>query len=636
MSEGHQLRRPVFIVILALSVVTSLVLGPAWGQSTPEGARLGDVGDGSRAGALHHIRLYTEDGFPILPGVNSEKPFSTFVTCGQCHYYEHVEKGWHFNPVVDSNDLRTGEPWIYWDCATATQIPLSMRAWPGAFDPHDIGLTDWWFTRVFGRHMAGGGPGVQNPDEDPNPEDRWAASGDLQVNCLSCHDGETLHDQAVYAREVAKENYRWAATATSAFATVDGEASKLPDFWEKGDPSEDVPQVTYDETRFFAENKVYMDLRKDVPNKRCNFCHSTKVIGEGHHGGPLDVHMAAGMKCVDCHRHGLDHQMSRGYETEAADTNNPSVAGLSCEGCHLGEEGGHKPTAGNLAAPVPLHKGIPVIHFEKMSCTSCHSGPWPENDTYRAKTSRAHALGTYGANRSDETLPHIQMPVFAPGHDGKLAPHKLMWPAYWGQRIVAKDAQEAEVEKVTPLAIDLVKDVVSAQLKNQYTLEDASWPKLTEQDIQTVLKAMVTQVDPNAQPVYVSGGKLYSLTGGIVNATEHEAGKPYLWPIAHEVRPAAQSLGVRKCQDCHDTKAPILFGEVAVDGPLADPNASVNMIEFAQLDPGFSKLFAQTFVFRPMLKVVALIACAAIGLVILWVVLRVLDALIRGSLPGKK
>jgi len=627
MSEGHRLRRPAFFVMLVLTVVTTILIGPTSGQSSPAGARLGDVSDGSRAGAVHHIGLYTEDGFPILPGVNSEKPFSTFVTCGQCHLYETIQMGSHFNPVADSNDTRPGEPWIYWDCATATQIPLSLRAWPGTFDPNDIGLTDWWFTRTFGRHMPGGGPGVQNPDDAPDPDDRWAASGDLQVNCLSCHDGEGFHDQAAYAQQVAKHNFRWAATATSSFAIVDGAAKSLPAFWEKGDPSEDVPQVQYDETRFFADNKVYMDLRKDVPNKRCAFCHSTKVIGEGHHSSPVDVHMAAGMKCVDCHRHGLDHQISRGYETEAVDTNDVSVATLSCRGCHLGEDNAHKPTAGGLTAPVPLHIGIPTIHFKTMSCTSCHSGPWPEAEVYQAKLSRAHALGTYGANRSDESLPHIQMPVFAPGHDGKLTPHKMVWPAYWGR---------LNQEKVSPLAIDLVKEVVAAALKNQYNLENASWPSLTEQDIETVLKALVMQIDPNDQPVYVSGGKLYSLAAGSLSAADHEAGNPYLWPLGHAVRPAAQSLGVRKCQDCHSTEAGILFGQVAVDGPLADPNASVSMIEFAQLDPGFNKLFAKTFVFRPMLKILAIIACAAIGMVILWLVLRVLDALIRGSSTEKE
>ena len=187
-----------------------------------------------------------------------------------------------------------------------------------------------------------------------------------------------------------------------------------------------------------------------------------------------------------------------------------------------------------------------------------------------------------------------------------------------------------------PLPINKVKDVFRTQIKNQYDLENASWPSLTEQDIQTVLKALGAQIDPNDQPVYVSGGKLYSLAADGLSSADHEAGKPYLWPIAHTVRPAAQSLGVRECQDCHDTEAGILFGQVAVDGPLADPNASVSMIEFAELDPGFNKLFAKTFVFRPMLKILSLIACAAIGMVILWLVLRVLDALIRGSSKEKE
>ncbi len=44
--------------------------------------------------------------------------------------------------------------------------------------------------------------------------------------------------------------------------------------------------------------------------------------------------------------------------------------------------------------------------------------------------------------------------------------------------------------------------------------------------------------------------------------------EPYLWPIAHDVRPAAQSLGVRRCEDCHSTGSPFFFGKVLVDSPV--------------------------------------------------------------------
>jgi hypothetical protein len=107
-----------------------------------------------------------------------------------------------------------------------------------------------------------------------------------------------------------------------------------------------------------------------------------------------DVHLTAGLKCVDCHRNGLQHNIVRGYDREAAVSGNEMAAATSCRGCHLGDENGRRPEGGRLGAPVPEHKGIPTIHFDKLTCTACHSGPWPGDKTLLAKTSRAHRLGT--------------------------------------------------------------------------------------------------------------------------------------------------------------------------------------------------------------------------------------------------
>jgi hypothetical protein len=41
-----------------------------------------------------------------------------------------------------------------------------------------------------------------------------------------------------------------------------------------------------------------------------------------------------------------------------------------------------------------------------------------------------------------------------------------------------------------------------------------------------------------------------------------------MWPIAHNVRPAAQSLGARACEDCHSPEAPFFKGLVCVDSPV--------------------------------------------------------------------
>ena len=106
---------------------------------------------------------------------------------------------------------------------------------------------------------------------------------------------------------------------------------------------------------------------------------------------------------------------------------------------------------------------------------------------------------------------------------------------------------------------------------------------------------------------------------------------PYLWSMAHDVRPARQALGSKACQDCHSMKAGFLFGRVAIDGPLADPNASVGMVEFERLEPRYTTLFAWTFVFRPYLKIVALAACALIAGVVAAFVLRALYAVSKSA-----
>ena len=32
---------------------------------------------------------------------------------------------------------------------------------------------------------------------------------------------------------------------------------------------------------------------------------------------------------------------------------------------------------GRMGAPEPIHKGLPPVHLEKLSCTACHSGQFP-------------------------------------------------------------------------------------------------------------------------------------------------------------------------------------------------------------------------------------------------------------------
>lgn len=621
------MRNGLFIYVV---VLCSLALVANTQADT--GQKLGDVSDGSRAVSVHRIALYNELGYSkedkIFPDDDLLLPFSMRQTCSACHSYDIISKGWHFN-ADDPNVApgRPGQPWLFIDLRTATQIPLSYRPWPGTFTPQQLGLTHFKFIRHFGRHIPGGSAGELDSDELDEIL-RQDVSGKLEINCMSCHDADPAHDQAEFAIQIAHQNFRWAAAATCSFASVSGSARDMSDTYDPfmpeppQDPKKIPPTITYCKNTFDDENKVFFDIVRKVPAERCYFCHSN--VDVDNHGSEKwlsdeDVHLAAGLSCVDCHRNGLDHNIIRGYENEAFISTNPLAAASSCEGCH---------TTGRLGAPIPRHPGIPLVHFDKLACTACHSGPWPQQKTRRTKTSRAHALGTLAARKLPDALPHIVYPVFAKQQNDKIAPHKLLWPAFWG---LLKD------ETVTPIKLETVRKTTAKIIAKQRPQTSSGWLAVSRKQIIDVLKFLSSQKSAQGRPVYICGGNLYRLDDkdNLIHA-EHAAARPYLWPIAHNVRPAAQSLGVRRCEDCHSTNAPFYFGQVAIDSPLVPQKDAVKrMVDFQHLDARFVKIFAFSFVFRPWLKVVALASCAVLAAVLLLYALKALASITK-ALVGKK
>ncbi|HUT28972.1 MAG TPA: cytochrome c3 family protein [Sedimentisphaerales bacterium] len=618
--------RKGLIQAIAVSSLGCVLLATAAGAQ----GKIGDESDGSRAVPVHLIPLYDEavpefdkQSFKILPQDELLQPFSIRQTCGKCHTYEAVAQGWHFNaPDPNVNPGRAGQPWILADAAARTQVPVSYRPWPNTFRPEQLGLTNWKFARRFARHMPGGGP-AEMLDQTEAPEEmmRSYVSGKLEINCLGCHSADPGYDQAEYVLQTARQNYRWAPTAACSFASVTGVAADQSDMY---DPlMSDAIKVTYRPNTFDYKNRVLFDIVRKVPNERCYFCHSNfDLSGRDAEKWKADedVHLAAGLSCVDCHRNGLDHSIIRGYQGEDKISNNPLAATTSCQGCHLGPESSASPVEGRLGAPRPKHLGIPPIHFEKMTCTACHGGPWPDARTHATKTSRAHALGTLGANKSPEALPHIWTPVFAKQPDGKIAPHKLFWPAFWA---VEKD------DGVTPIPVETARELVGKVIPEQRPLPSGDWLDLSKEQIAKVLSLM-SQESSEGRPVYVAGGKLYRLDDSDqLWAGAHPAAAPSMWPIAHNVRPAVQSLGVRSCQDCHATDAPFFFGDVEIDSPLAAGRGSAKMIDFQDLKPFYVKAFAFSFVFRPWLKLVILASCAGLAGVLVLYALRALACVVK-------
>lgn len=567
------------------------------------------TGDDSNE-AVHLIWLHDEKGLIITADDDLPLPFSMRQTCGgTCHDYDKISKGWHFN-AADANVApgRPGEPWFLVDTATATQVPISYRPWPGTFRPEQFGITTWQFTNLFAGYMPGGGPG----ETDSNDHDemmRRLVSGKLEINCLTCHNAHSGEDQAEYASQIARQNFRWAATAACEFASVKGSAAAQPNTYDH--LTSDAVAVTYRRNTFDSLARVLFDIAEKPPDKRCYSCHYNINIDKNNAEKTTeDVHLSAGLTCVDCHHNSLDHNITRGYNSRVPAPANRLTAGSSCESCHSTEDSSSPPTAEQLIGAVPKHPGIPPVHFDKLTCTACHSGPWPRPKTHRTKTSRAHSLDARSLNNFEDTLPHILYPVFARQKgSGKLAPHKLIWPAFWA----TLDAGD-----VTPIPLNIVKSVAAGAIGKRNLQPLDNWPDLTNEDIRKVLELFSLNDSIEGEPVYICGGKLYRIDKGRLIACEHSTAEPYLWPFAHDVRPVAQSLGARGCEDCHSVDMPFFFGSVAVDSPVVgERDFAKKMVEFQDVDPFYTKVFALSFMFQPWLKVITLASCAVLAAVLL-------------------
>jgi hypothetical protein len=588
-----------------------LAPGPASGQN---------LRTDSRAPYVHRITIYDKNGERIdHTDEFYAVPYSPKVTCGKCHNIDEISLGWHFdanNPDVNAG--RKGEPWIWLDPDTRTQLPLSYRNWPGAYRPEQVGITEWQFVRYFGRHMTGGVPLTAETEVDPFTErpDRRHISGELEIDCMICHSADPSYDPEEWARQIEKENFTWAPSAATGLASILGTTKDLPDdfdpeFPEFSDPFAELPQTKYNQTKFEAGGRVFFDIPGIPPDERCYFCHTTHNVDLAQmprFQQDIDVHLRAGMSCTDCHRHGLDHMVTRSYDGEKRHSSNMAAETLTCRACHIGRQEADKPIefGGRLGAPIAEHKGMPPVHFDRLSCTACHSGPWPAQRAVRIQTALAHGLGLAEEDRSHLDPPLIQEPVFVEQSNGVIAPHRLVWPSFWGKM---KDDQ------VAPLPVEKISRSVSRILKVRK--EEASnksqiWQPIADEQITAALEKIQTSLGEGETAVYVTGGKVHKLEDTTVVWFLHDAAEPYTWPLAHDVRPGGQSLGVRNCVDCHATDAPFYFGEVKVASLLATDEDSIKMMtEFNHLGSTYPKIFARSFWLRSPLKAVTL-ACGIV------------------------
>jgi hypothetical protein len=622
---------------------------------------------------LHNIPLKDADGKVISPPTMLDDkgkpqdpkaaPYSTELTCGKCHDYNVISQGWHFNEgsgLVKAG--RPGEPWILTDPATHTQIPLSYRGWKGTFKPSELGLSDLDFLTNFARHFPGGGVGDPDKIDSADPKmGRMQITGTLEIDCLICHQSTGNYNVEGRWTALKGENFRWAPTIAAGLGTYGSfrNAGSMADQWHPGKSlPATLPAIKYNRSKFDADDNVLFQVARRAPSGNCYYCHTSQhALEDARWHSDIDIHIRAGMICVDCHRNGLDHMIVRGYEGEAKDrilteetiglrakliqrddaaissddahklahrqleAELGTIETLTCAGCHA---------SGRLGSPKPIHKGMPLVHFQKLTCTACHSGPLAGPQPEIVHTSLAHKLGLPLAARGKEMAPIIVEPVFLYDTDGRIAPYKVVWPSYWAR---LKDG------KLTPIlpaevaaSADLPKQKSEDAVRDPYNSKPLTDPK-----IQDAL-ASLSEDSSKGEAVFIAAGKMYRLEKDKLVAKEDAAAAPYSWALAHDVRPARQALGAKGCADCHSSESATFFGTVLARGPV-EPDKGVSK-EMWQLR-GEDKIrtwidaFDLGFKFRPWLKCFIFAAAFVVLMVLAHYALRGVGA-ITAAISAKK
>jgi hypothetical protein len=163
-----------------------------------------------------------------------------------------------------------------------------------------------------------------------------------------------------------------------------------------------------------------------------------------------------------------------------------------------------------------------------------------------------------------------------------------------------------------------VEPILKGIIRYSRVPRSGDWPQVTQEDIIKVLRRFASNKAVSGDIVYIAGGRMHRLDdqGGLVSEP-YTAASPMLWPMAHAVRPGAQSLGTKSCQDCHDTNAAFFAGHIKVDTPIQGQRDEVlSMMGLLDLDKTYTRLFGWSFIFRPWLKILGLLSGVVLALLL--------------------
>lgn len=574
------------------------------------------------SGACPPFHLRDELGAIIDPvhGINHTQPYSPKQTCGGCHDYAKITEGYHFQQGKDEQATREMSERYQWVSSPGdyggnwcSPAPLYRQLAPKKNQSaRMIDMTSFEFvTATCGVCHPGGGPleydregyrydelmldpssgltlgGDNNLDGDYY-KSFWSQSGVIEADCLICHMPEYSFDDR--KQQIANFNFRWAATAGAGLATV------------KGSVKEGTPvSVAYNVSLFGSDGKLSPHVVPEPRNKACLNCHAEPNWKKraASFSARTDVHIAAGLKCVDCHPagtrapdpriHGREvHQIAKADDPSGHVRDDLDNTMRTCEDCHI---------KGYLSAPLAKHDPEIEGHFEKVACQTCHvpmravksamvqvsdvfnAGPKISPPPKTVWTFYDHDLRYFNLYGELSTFTVADQPTdpYRPElayYKGKIYPVNRVHSAWPGIEETGKpglnqpfmkdvyrmwvthnaDPQKyPELSEISDETGDGVPEVNRPQEIEGMIASVHSYLKDTGFDLEG--KRIVWVMDDR---VYYSGTKYREVP------KHHFEASPYasVYKYSHDVFPAKAALGRRGCTDCHSKDSPFFVRQV--------------------------------------------------------------------------
>jgi len=655
----------------------------------PSGVPVASADSTKRAvGVCPPFPLRDEAGNVIDPikSVNDAVPYSPRQTCGAegCHDYSKITEGFHFTQGKGEqvpSKMAERYAWVTspgnYGGNWCSPSPLYRQLAPKQnSNARTIDMTSFDFiTATCGNCHPGGGPlefdrdgkrydtwmkdpasgltagGDNNLDGDYYKA-RWSETGVVEADCLLCHQPE--YNLNKRNAELANLNFRWAATAGAGFGQVEGKVQ-----------ANEQPKVIYDKTKFNQEGNVVVHLVSEPRNETCLNCHAKpdwKKRGAGYMTR-TDVHMVAGLSCLDCHSAGSNavdprirgkevHQFGKGDDPSGWVRNDLDNTMRTCENCHV---------EGYRNAPRATHAWLPPLHMDSIACQTCHiparavkSALVQASDVYnpapRISPPPKHIWTFYDQEMnfwnhygelelftSKDKPTDITRPTLM-RYKGKIYPGNLVHSAWVGfqeegkpglNQLFMKDffqmwmQHRADPQNKYPelakISDDNKDDVIEINRPEEIdVLISSSKAHLAATGFPMNNRRLVWVSDNKA---YFSSKEYRDLAHEQYEATAYASA----YKFSHDIAPAPAALGAGGCIDCHKSGAPFFQGALLKTtfsaenaSPIWGANYEILGVSAFQVRLGsFRESLLKPFVY--WLGAIVLILLAALGLDLLLV-----------------